>query len=188
MRLPALAGSLLFAAAAASAQVAAPETWRKESFTFPLSFAPTIPYEGVEHVRFSPTWTDFAGERGFTYVFVWDLKRREIEPRELEQRLNAYFDGIMESVTKVRKLADPGTVTSTALHPIKAIDGWPLALGGRVHTWNGFAKGEALTLHLEATLRHCGVERTQVFFAFSKAAREHAVWDDLRAIRRDTPC
>ena len=37
----------------AVAQVAAPDDWRKETFSVPLLFAPSIPYEGTEHVRFS---------------------------------------------------------------------------------------------------------------------------------------
>ena len=32
----------------------APDEWRKETFKFPLQFAPGIPYEGLENVRFSP--------------------------------------------------------------------------------------------------------------------------------------
>ena len=46
-----IAPLLLALAFPAAAQVAAPDNWRKESFTFPLQFAPTIPYEGTEHVR-----------------------------------------------------------------------------------------------------------------------------------------
>ena len=45
--------ALLLAAAA----IAAPASWREERFTFPLVFAPSIPYEGTEVVRFSPDFT-----------------------------------------------------------------------------------------------------------------------------------
>ena len=174
--------------ALAAAQVAAPDDWRKETFRFPLPFAPSIPYEGVEHVRFAPYWAQFADERGFTYVVLWDLKRRELEPQELERGLNVYFDGLMEAVTKARKIPDPGTVSSVSLHPIALPAGWASGFGGRVWTWNGFAKGEPLVLNAEITARDCGPERTQVFFAFSRAARTHAAWDDLRNIRQATTC
>ncbi len=179
---------VLCCAGFAAAQVPAPQDWRKESFSFPLQFAPSIPYEGTEHVRFSPHWTEFGAERGFTYVILWDIKRRELQPQELERGLQVYFDGLMEAVTKARKIADPGTVSSVALHPMKAPAGWPEALGGRLWTWNGFSKGEPLLLHLEVAHRPCGAERTQIFYAFSRAARDRAPWEELRAIRAGTPC
>lgn len=183
-----VAAAFAAAALAAGAQVAAPESWRKETFTFPLAFAPSIPYEGTEHVRFSPWWTQFASDRGFTYVVLWDIKRRErLEPSELERGLAVYFDGLMESVTKARRIEDPGTVSSVALHPLAAPAGWREALGGRLWTWNGFGKGEPLVLHVELAHRHCG-ERTQIFYAFSKAARQHEVWQELRRIRAETAC
>ena len=179
---------LLALALPAAAQVAAPDNWRKESFPFPLQFAPTIPYEGVEHVRFAPYWADFTSERGFTYVILWDIKRRALQPAEFERALNVYFDGLMEQVTRGRKIEDPGTATSTSLHPLASPEGWTEALGGRLWTWNAFARGEPLTLHLEIAYRDCGAARTQIFFAFSRAPRTHAAWDEMRAIRKATGC
>ena len=179
---------LLALALPAAGEVAAPDTWRKESFPFPLRFAPTIPYEGMEHVRFAPYWQEFASERGFTYVLLWDIKRRRLEPAEIERALNVYFDGLMEQVTRGRKIADPGTATSTSLHPLATPPGWTEALGGRLWTWNGFGQGEALALHLEVAQRDCGADRTQLLFAFSRAPRTHAAWGELRAIRKATSC
>ena len=172
----------------AAAQVAAPEGWRKESFRFPLPFAPSIPYEGTEHVRFAPYWAQFDSERGFSYVVLWDIKRRDLQPQELERGLHVYFDGLMEAVTKARKIEDPGTVSAAALNPLATPEGWKSALSGRVWTWNGFGKGEPLVLHAEITSRDCGAERTQIFYAFSRAPRTHAAWDELRAIRKATGC
>jgi hypothetical protein len=94
----------------------------------------------------------------------------------------------MESVTKARRIADPGTVTSVALHPMASPPGWSAAASGRLFTWNGFAKGEPLELHLEIAERPCGADRMQIFYAFSKAARSHAAWQELRGIRAATPC
>lgn len=172
----------------AGAQIAAPASWRAQKFDFPLQFAPSIPYEGTEHVRFSPTWTHFADDDGFTYVLLWELKRAPLEPAELERALNVYFDGLMELATKTRKIDDPGTVSQVSLHPMAAPDKWASALGGRVWTWNAFSRGEPLALNLEITQRTCGSDRTQLFFAISKAARNHAAWNELRRIRGQTGC
>jgi hypothetical protein len=172
----------------AAAAIAAPASWRTETFTFPLVFAPSIPYEGTEVVRFSPEFTRFSGDQGFTYVILWDIKRRALEPSELERGLAVYFDGLMENVTRARKIDDPGTVTSTALHPMRAPAGWAQGLGGQLWTWNAFAKGEPLVLNLEVTHRACGEDRTQIFYAFSMAGRGAPAWDELRRIRAQTAC
>jgi hypothetical protein len=176
--------ALLFTAAA----IAAPATWREETFDFPLVFAPSIPYEGREIVRFSPEFTRFAGGRGFTYAVLWDVKRRAIEPSELERGLAVYFDGLMENVTRGRRIQDPGTVSSATLHPLRTPPGWGQALSGHVWTWNGFSKGEPLVLNLEVATRACGDDRTQIFYAFSMAARTDPAWDELRSIRDKTTC
>jgi hypothetical protein len=171
-----------------AAAIAAPDSWREERFTFPLVFAPSIPYEGEEVVRFSPDFTKFSGNRGFTYVILWDIKRRTLEPSEIERGLAVYFDGLMENVTRARKIEDPGTVTSTSLHPMSAPKGWDRGLGGQLWTWNAFSKGEPLVLNLEITHRACGTDRTQIFYAFSMAARGEPAWDELRKVRSDTQC
>ena len=172
----------------AGAQVAAPADWRAQTFQFPLTFAPSIPYEGTEHVRFSPTWTHFADEDGFTYILLWDLKRKPLETAEVERALHVYFDGLMELATRTRKIDDPGTVSQVTMHPMATPAGWSSALGGRVWTWNAFSKGEELVLNLEITQRACSPERSQVFFAISKAARDRAAWTELRRIRGATGC
>ena len=173
---------------ALAATIAAPATWRAETFQFPLVFAPTIPYEGHEVVRFAPGGQDFSGEQGFTYVLLWDIKRRAIEPADVERSLTVYFDGLMENVTRGRKIPDPGTVTSVSLNPMEAPRGWAQGMSGRLFTWNGFAKGEPLVLNAEITVRPCGSERTQVFIAFSKTPRDTATWPELRSIREKTAC
>jgi hypothetical protein len=183
-----LVAVLLGACLPATAGIAAPEAWRKETFRFPLPFATSIPYEGTEEVRFAPYWSEFAAERGFTYAILWDVKRRPVEAAELERGLLVYFDGLMENVTRGRKIADPGTISSVALHPLAVPGGWAAAIGGRLWTWNAFSKGEPLMLHLEITHRPCGDDRMQVFYAFSKSERTGPAWDELRAMRTATTC
>jgi hypothetical protein len=97
----------LDAAAAQENIIPAPADWRKESFSFPLRFAPAIPYEGREDLRFSPAWDHFASENGFTYVFVWDLKAVPVTTEDLEDHLEAYFNGLMKGVAPARGLPPP---------------------------------------------------------------------------------
>ena len=165
-----------------------PSGWREESFDFPLRFAPSIAYEGKELVRFSPRWSRFATEDGFTYAILWDLKEKPVTAEDLEDALEAYFAGLMHGVAPARKLEVPATPTSAALHPMTAIDGWQQAFGAEVRTWNAFSKGEPLLLWGEIAQRSCGGGRMQIFFAFSKSQRDRAVWAPLRDLRKATTC
>jgi len=171
--------------------IPAPDNWRRESFDFPLAFAPSIGLEGKEHVRFAPGWSDFAGERGFSYVFLWDVKEvagPALGVHGLEFALGAYFDGLMHSAAKSRKIA-PGVERSVVnFHPMRAVPGWRDAHAGEIHTWNGFAKGEPLVLQVEAVQRSCASGRAQVFYAISKSRRNQPIWEELRKARDATPC
>ena len=177
----------LAAALPAAAQIAAPAEWRKESFDFPLRFAPTIPYEGKEYVRFSPQWTHFDQEDGFSYLFLWDLKTRPFNADDLEDYLEIYFNGLMLNVGRQRNLAEKARMASAEAHPLTGIEGWAQTYGVEVRTWNAFSEGEPLLLWGEVSQRECGA-RMQVFFAMSMAKRDKPVWDVLRAARKATTC
>jgi hypothetical protein len=195
MRLSCLAAAALllvpFAALGQRDPLPAPEKWRRESFTFPLAFAPTIGLEGEEHVRFAPGWSDFASEGGFTYAFLWEVKDvagPALTVHGLEFALGVYFDGLMRTAAEARNLdaATPRTVVD--FHPLRPVPGWSDSYAAEVRTWNAFAKGEPLRLHAEITKRACPGGKAQVFFAMSPTPRASAVWDELRRIRQATNC
>jgi hypothetical protein len=174
--------------AAAASLIAAPTGWRSETFQFPLQFAPTIPYEGTEYVRFTPTWDQFATENGFSYVFLWDLKAKEVTPEDVEEYMETYFSGLMSNVARARKLPATSVKTAAAAHPMADAPGWKQGYGVELRTANGFSKNEPLLLFGEVTQRECGAGRMQIFFAFSMARRDRPVWEGLRAARQATPC
>jgi hypothetical protein len=171
--------------------IPAPDNWRRESFKFPLAFAPSIGLEGEEHVRFAPGWGSFAGERGFSYVFLWDVKEipgPALSVHGLEFALGAYFDGLMRTAADSRKIEAGVERTVVSFHPMREVPGWRDAHAGEVFTWNGFGKGEPLVLQIEVVQRSCPNGRAQVFYAVSKARRSDAIWSELRKARDGTPC
>jgi hypothetical protein len=183
----ALACAAAMYAGAQISPIPAPADWRAESFIFPLQFAASIPYQGVEYVRFSPSWARFDSEGGFSYVFLWDVKTQPVTPEDLEDYLEVYFAGLMRNVGLQRKLSDKEIKTAAAVHPMAALAGWEQGYGIEVRTWNAFSKGEALLLLGEVAQRTCG-ERMQVFFAFSLSPRDRPIWDRLRDVRKATTC
>jgi hypothetical protein len=48
-----------------------PEGWRTETLHFPLEFAPQLPYQGLEELRFSPGMFKPGREDFWTYAFVF---------------------------------------------------------------------------------------------------------------------
>jgi hypothetical protein len=178
-------------AEAQSFPIPAPDAWRKETFKFPLAFAPSIGFEGSEYVRFAPGWGDFASERGFSYVFLWDVKEVEgpaLTVHGLEFAVSHYFDGLMQTVAEARKIEPGNTRTVVNFHPMKDVPDWSVAHAGEIHTWNGFAKAEPLVLNVEVTQRSCPGGRVQVFYAVSRARRNLPVWQELRKSREATVC
>lgn len=168
--------------------IPAPDNWRKETITFPLEFAPTLKYEGVERVRFAPQWKDFASERGVSYLFMWNVKNTPPGVAKFERDMNAYFDGLMNRVADSSKLVRRGGPTKAALHTAAPDAGWSKGYAGVLRTWNAFSSGEVLVLEIEIAERNCGNGRMQVFFMLSKARSTDAIWDTMRAARSGTVC
>jgi hypothetical protein len=187
----ALAALLPCMALAERDAVPAPDNWRRESFHFPLAFAPSIGLEGDEHVRFAPGWADFAGERGFSYVFLWDVKEVDgpaLTVVGIEFAMRVYFDGLMSAAAGARKIEPSPTPTTVDLHPMRDEPDWAESHAGRIYTWNGFSKAEPLELEVEVTKRSCPNGKAQVFYAISKAKRSAPIWAELRKARQGVTC
>ena len=174
--------------AAAASLINAPEDWRKESFEFPLRFAPSIPYQGTEHVRFHPAWTKFDEEGGFSYVVLWDVKAAPVEPPDIEDHLETYFNGLMSNVARGRDLRLPPGRSTVAAHPMAPLAEWQEAFGVEIRTFNAFSKGEPLLLYGEVTQRARGKGRMQILFTLSRSRRDRPIWNGLRAVRGATTC
>ena len=184
--------ALLIASLAVAAHpIPAPDDWRRQSRAFPLEFAPTIGFEGHEHVRFAPGFARFDTEEAFSYVILWDVKALEgpaLTLTGLRFAIASYFDGLMSGVANARQAAHTGTPSHIVLHPLRAVPGWEEAHAGDLYTWNAFTDGEPVLLQVEMTRRACPGDRRQVFLAISRAKRTHPVWNSLRAARDKTTC
>jgi hypothetical protein len=186
MRLPCsstLAFSLLVAAT-----IPAPDDWRKESFPIPLLFAPSIPYEGTSTCAFALV-ADFASDRGFTYVILWDIKRRSsLEPAELERALNVYLrrpHGAGHARPQDRR---PRHRDHERAASPRRPQGWQEAFGAAVWTWNGFSKGEALRCTSRSPTARAARTAPRCSSHPRSAERTQPVWKQLREIRAATSC
>lgn len=175
-------------AAAFCANLPAPPGWRADSFRFPLVFAPSIPYDGTQSVRFAPAFARFDTPEGFSHVVLWDIKPEPLEGAQLERALAVYLDGLMDNVARGRRLDELPVPAAVLLHPMTPPARWDDAYAGTVHTWNAFSRGQELALEVEVTTRKCALDHVQVLLAMSMAPRRDAAWKGLRELREATTC
>lgn len=174
-------------AARAADPIAAPGDWRAETLPFPLEFAPTLPYRGVEHVRFAPSWKNFSAPDGFSYVFVWDIQPIARDANGLARDLQVYFAGLMGAVAKDKPaLAEKagGTTAQLAL----VAERRSAVYRGEVKTWNAFSDGEPLALQVDLSVEGCADGHQHWFAMVSKAPRDAGVWRAMKKIRDDSKC
>jgi hypothetical protein len=85
--------------------LATPDGWNIERFGIPIDFAPSIPYKGVEDIRFTPGWSDPNANDYWSYAFLWYLEGTpETNPQIIEKNLTAYYNGLVGRNIKQRKI------------------------------------------------------------------------------------
>lgn len=163
---------------------ATPPGWRSETMPFPLSFAPSLPYGGVEELRFAPHFFDQTADTYFTYSFAWVLEPtgEGVVPFTAEQfasDLRTYFAGLASAVSK--SPLDPSAHHAEVL----AVD--TARYAGTVQTVDAFGGGRALTLHIEGESSLCAGRRG-VVTSLSPRAPNDAIWHVLAKQRKSFQC
>jgi hypothetical protein len=161
-----------------------PEGWRTEIIPFPLSFAPELPYTGVEELRFSPGMFEEGSEGFWSYAFIWWVPAdHTIEPATLETHLRTYFRGLALAVAEARKV-DVGAATFAV-----SLRTGPGGFVGHVETFDAFVTHGQLRLNLHGGVLRCPqVNRQAIFFALSPQESDSPVWSVLSSIRDGFLC
>lgn len=164
----------------------APEDWRTEVVTFPLSFAPELDYQGHGDVRFAPGMFAPETEDFWTYTFVWWLPSdANISAERLSTDMNTYFTGLAKLVTRAGERELP-EFPASAVYTGDAEDD---VLQGRIETLDAFATHSPIALNSEVTQIKCPAhDRKAVLFAFSPKPKDHPNWAALGQIKADFSC
>jgi hypothetical protein len=159
--------------------------WKGETIPFPLGFAPDLPYQGVEELRFGPGFFEADSSHFWSYVFVWVIEPPLPDATALERDLPAYFEGLARAVSEGKH--DLTEVGFTA-----AIDGDESAgFTGTAAAFDAFTTGRAVTLHVRATAAPCpatGQSALIVRLSPRPPAEDDAVWKDLEAVAAEFRC
>ncbi|WP_143337219.1 hypothetical protein [Dokdonia pacifica] len=164
------------------------EPWRSEQLTFPIAFAPSLDYKGIEEVRFAKGWGKPESEEFWTYAFLWYLDEDpKLTEQKLEKDIAAYFDGLMDVVGKGNGVTDiPET---TVVFVKKEITNTTTTYIGKVKVFDAFFTKSIQTLQVKAVADYCAdTKKYTVLFTFSPQAYDHTVWKTLDGITLSVDC
>jgi len=105
-----------------------PDGWKHELIPFPLGFAPSLTYTGVEEIRFAPGFFKPDARGYWAYTFVWRLEGYPaFEAANIGADLTTYFRGLVDAVDDKDEIVDRESIVVRA-----APEHARLALTGRV--------------------------------------------------------
>jgi len=164
-----------------------PDNWRKEIFDFPLSFAPSIKYKGIEDIRFANGWAKKESDEFWTYTFLWYLDNQiKISSNTLEDDLEVYFDGLMEKVSGKNKGEIPIT---NALFTAVETAGDLSIFKGKVKFYDVFFTKDIMTLNVTVESNFCHAsQKHSVLFKLSPKEENHATWAKLNQVKEVEQC
>jgi hypothetical protein len=119
-----------------------PAGWREETIPFPLGFAPTLAYRGVEELRFPPGFFEPGSAEYWSYAFIWRLDDDPaIDAATLGAELTTYFRGLIDAVDEKKQIVARDSVVAAA-----AASAEPAGFALTAHVFDAFGTGQAIDL------------------------------------------
>lgn len=158
-----------------------PDGWGVERFLIPIEFAPSIPYKGVEDLRFAPGWSDSKSSGYWTYAFLWYLDGPpEASSKIIEENLAAYYTGLIDRNIERRKIpAEKIVPVKTSIKKINTHPGDSETYSGTIKMLD-YMEQQPITLNCIVHLKSCaGQNKTFMFYEISPKAFTDNVWISL---------
>jgi hypothetical protein len=156
--------------------LAIPTDWSIERFLIPISFAPEIPYKGVEDIRFTPGWGNVKSEEYWSYAFLWYLDGAvTMNPKTIEDNLKHYYTGLVK-VNGAEIPKEKLIPVVTSFKEVKKEKDDLKTFQGTI-TMTDYMEQKPITLNARVHVRSCpGENKTFVFYKLSPQAPSHKVW------------
>jgi len=138
--------------------------WDVERFLIPISFAPSIPYKGVEDIRFTPGWAKKTTNEYWSYAFLWYLDGTvALEAKTIENNLKTYYTGLIKVNSDSSKIADKLFPATSSIRPRTTEKEDLKTFEGSV-TMLDYMSKQPITLNVVIHIRTCaGKDKTFVF-------------------------
>jgi len=167
-----------------------PEGWAIERFPIPISFAPEIPYKGVEDIRFAPGWGNVKSDEYWTYAFLWYLDSPpETDAKMIAGNLEAYYSGLINSNTdSTRTPALQPIPVAASFKEITKDDGDLGTFEGTIKMMD-YMQQKPIVLNCIAHLKVCPENnKTLLFFELSPKPFSHGNWIGLDNLWKEFKC
>lgn len=159
--------------------LATPKDWGIERFPIPINFAPQVPYQGVEDIRFTPGWGKAETNEYWTYAFLWYLDgKQKMSAKIIENNLKEYYTGLVGVM-----LSDSSefktVVVKTNVKKVKTLKGDLKSFKGKIDMIDYIAN-KPITLNCKVHIKSCeGQNKTFVFYEISPKSFNENVWQSL---------
>lgn len=155
-----------------------PADWQHEIFTFPLRFAPDIPYLGKEEAHFPSNWRNPNHSEYWSYAFAWHINENKLWTEDdINTEVNRYYDGLMRAVHR----DSPIPPTKSSLVVMSSKDN-RRTFAGEVVVFDGFISKEIITLRIEVDQFLCADDiHSTSYFRISPKDKNHEIWKLLNS-------
>ena len=140
--------------------------WTKEIFTFPLHFAKGLDYEGTEEAHFPKGCRDTESPEFWSYAFAWNINlTTKLSEAEMEDRIQIYFDDIMNVVNKQKDRILPKSIANLD----QTDNGEDVSkFAGAIDVHDSFVTRESMRLYVQAESHYCERQKKAIIlFRFS---------------------
>ncbi|HWB24846.1 MAG TPA: hypothetical protein VG738_05170 [Chitinophagaceae bacterium] len=153
--------------------------WNVEKSRFPLSFAPSIPYKGLDDIRFLPGFYNNQSGDFWSYCYLWYLDGNvNFTESQVKTDLLAYYNGLnqtQDATVSVKKVA--------------AASGYDATFECTINTIDKFVTHKPITLNATVNIKRCAEDdKTMVFFEISPQPFTGDTWQKLHAVRNGLSC
>ncbi len=165
-----------------------PEGWSVERFLIPISFAPQIPFQGVEDIRFTPGWSKVESDDYWSYAFLWYLNgQQKITANCVEKNVTIYYTGLVGAMEG--ESSDKKSITvKTKIKKVKTQKGDLKTFYGSISMLD-YMTNKPITLYCKVHLKSCkGLNNTFIFFELSPKHYNDNVWHSLDLLWTNFNC
>lgn len=167
-----------------------PKGWDVERFLIPIEFAPSIPYKGIEDIRFAPGWGKANSEEYWSYAFLWYLDGKpEMTAKIVAANLKTYYTGLIGRNIEPRKIpADKIFPVKTEISAAKTTPGDVKTFSGTVYMLD-YMEQKPMTLNCVVHIKSCaGKNNSFVFTEISPKPYSDSVWVSLNQLWTNFNC
>ena len=153
-----------------------PLRWGVEKLSFPIDFAPKIPFNGNEELRFAPGWGNSKSSEYWAYVFLWFIHGKPwVHEDTLNSYLTQYYNGLYLSNLK-NKTNPPSNFTKVNVKVIHRLLNDAETYEGRITTLD-FLTGKPITFNTRIHVRNYPqINRTAILFEVAPQDYHQPVW------------